>query len=82
VDVVFSPSVDGGVLSHITAVAQGIQLTARLVDMPTNYLNTDHFLEEAKGVVARLKEKGLEVGIEVIRGEDLREKGFGGIYGG
>ena len=56
--------------------SEAIQLTARLVDTPCNEMNTDHFVEEAKQVASKL-------GIvpTIIRGEELRERGFGGIYG-
>ena len=56
--------------------SEAIQLTARLVDTPCNEMNTDHFVEEAKLVASKL-------GIvpTIIRGEELRERGFGGIYG-
>lgn len=56
--------------------SEAIHLTARLVDTPCNEMNTDHFLEEAKQVASKL-------GITpvIIRGEELRERGLGGIYG-
>ena len=56
--------------------SEAIHLTARLVDTPCNEMNTDHFVEEAKKVASKL-------GIvpTIIRGEELRERGFGGIYG-
>ena len=65
--------------SDITALnssCEAINMTARIVDTPCNEMNTDAFVEEAKRV-------GAELGIvpTVIRGEELRERGFGGIYG-
>lgn len=56
-----------------------IQLTARLVDTPTNEMHTDAFVEEAIKVVEELKEFG--VTYTQIRGEELRKQGFGGLYG-
>merc|ERR1712183_111020 len=55
---------------------EAIQLTARLVDAPCNEMHTDAFTEEAVQVAR-------ELGIvpTIIRGEELRERGFGGIYG-
>merc|ERR1711970_1556880 len=55
---------------------EAIQLTARLVDTPCNEMNTSAFVEEAVKVAS-------ELGIvpTIIRGEELRERGFGGIYG-
>jgi len=63
-------------LAALTASCQSIQLTARLVDAPCNEMNTDAFVEEARAV-------GAALGIEptVIRGEELRQRGFGGLYG-
>jgi len=56
--------------------ADSIQMAARIVDMPCNMMNTTKFVQEAEQVA-------LELGIKpvVIRGEELEEKGFGGIYG-
>ena len=55
---------------------EAIQLTARLVDAPCNEMNTTAFVEEAVKVAS-------ELGIvpTIIRGEELRERGFGGLYG-
>merc|ERR1719195_2064286 len=55
---------------------EAITMTARIVDTPCNEMNTDAFVEEAKRVAS-------ELGIvpTIIRGEELRERGFGGIYG-
>merc|ERR1711970_173710 len=55
---------------------EAIQLTARLVDTPCNEMNTSAFVEEAVKVAS-------DLGIvpTIIRGEELRERGFGGLYG-
>merc|ERR1712037_962367 len=55
---------------------EAIQLTARLVDAPCNEMHTDAFTEEAVQVAR-------ELGIRptIIRGEELRDRGFGGIWG-
>ena len=67
--------------NKLQSLSNAIQLTARLVDMPPNILHTDAMVEEAGAVRDRIKAAGGDVGIVVIRGEELREKGFGGIYG-
>lgn len=56
-------------------LSRSVRLSCKITDMPCNYMNTDDFLNEVKLV-------GKELGIEpfVIEGEDLRTKGFGGIY--
>ncbi|POM75640.1 Metalloprotease family M17 [Phytophthora palmivora] len=56
--------------------ADAIQLATRLVDAPPNELHSDAFIAEARAVAQRTNSK-----ITVIQGEELREKGFGGIYG-
>ena len=73
---VASASLPAPDLDALTASCQSIQLTARLVDAPCNEMNTDAFVEEARAV-------GAALGIEptVIRGEELRQRGFGGLYG-
>merc|ERR1719225_470499 len=55
---------------------EAIKISARIVDTPCNEMNTDAFVEEAKRIATNL-------GIvpTIIRGEELRERGFGGIYG-
>uniref|UniRef100_A0A669EYE4 Aminopeptidase like 1 n=2 Tax=Oreochromis TaxID=8139 RepID=A0A669EYE4_ORENI len=60
----------------LSNAADGVRLSARIVDTPCNEMNTDHFLDEIRAV-------GNELGITpvIIRGEELKQKGFGGIYG-
>ncbi|CAL8070158.1 unnamed protein product [Orchesella dallaii] len=62
-------------LECLQDAATAIRNTARLIDMPTNELHTDAFVEEAKAIAN-------ELGITpvIIQGEELRERGFGGIY--
>ncbi|TPX60392.1 leucyl aminopeptidase [Powellomyces hirtus] len=74
-------SVPGGVTEEtykkLNNVADSIRLVARIVDMPTSELNTTTYIAEIKAAVQDLP----TVKVEVISGEELREKGFGGIYG-
>lgn len=56
--------------------ARGIRMAARIVDTPCNEMNVSHFVKEADRVA-----KELGITSKVIRGEELRERGFGGIYG-
>ncbi|KAG8347406.1 putative aminopeptidase [Trypanosoma vivax] len=72
----------GGVERHaLDAAALTVQLCQRLVDASTNLLDTTTFTEIAAGWIAKLKEQGHNVSIDIISGEDLRENGYGGIYG-
>jgi len=61
---------------RIAAVSEAVRLAARLVDTPPSTLNTDVFVDEARAVAS---EVGAE--IEVIRGAQLQERGFGGLWG-
>jgi probable aminopeptidase NPEPL1 len=63
-------------LAGVEALAEGIRLAGRLVDTPTSLLDTDAFVEEARTVAERLG-----CGIEVIAGTELRDRGFGGLWG-
>ncbi|XP_074644678.1 putative aminopeptidase NPEPL1 isoform X2 [Tubulanus polymorphus] len=55
--------------------AHGIRLAAKIVDMPCSEMNTDAFLEEVKLV-------GTILGItpKIIRGKELDDQGFGGLF--
>nr|XP_033819314.1 probable aminopeptidase NPEPL1 [Geotrypetes seraphini] len=68
--------IDVSMLKCLESASDGVRLAARIVDTPCNEMNTSTFIEEIKAV-------GNDLGIvpTIIRGEDLKEKGFGGIYG-
>uniref|UniRef100_A0A2I2ZDY5 Cytosol aminopeptidase domain-containing protein n=1 Tax=Gorilla gorilla gorilla TaxID=9595 RepID=A0A2I2ZDY5_GORGO len=63
-------------LFFLPNATDGVRLAARIVDTPCNEMNTDTFLEEINKV-------GKELGIipTIIRDEELKTRGFGGIYG-
>ena len=63
-------------LERVEALAAGIQLAGRLVDAPTSVLDTDVFVEEARAVAEQLGSA-----IQVIAGTELRDRGFGGLWG-
>jgi len=69
-------SLSGADKLALDSSCEAIQLAARLVDTPCNEMNTTAFVEEAKKVAA-----GLGIVPTIIQGEELRERGFGGIYG-
>ena len=63
--------------SRATAYAHYVRFAQALIDMPPCLLNTDDFTRCAiKGA-----EKFPGVKVKVIKGEELAERGFGGIYG-
>jgi len=81
--VVFPGAEDAALLQKLSFLVNDIQLCAHLVDMPTNYLNCKTYVEEAEAVHARLKAQvssGAH-GITVIRGLELEQRGFGGLWG-
>ena len=57
--------------------ADGVRKAAALVDMPCNELHCTAYAERAHAVAKSLP--GVE--IEEIVGEELQQRGFGGIYG-
>ncbi|XP_059089693.1 probable aminopeptidase NPEPL1 [Tigriopus californicus] len=63
-------------MSVLENAAFGIQLAAQIVDTPCNEMHTDEFLNLIRDVAKRT---GAEC--TVIQGEELNERGFGGIYG-
>jgi probable aminopeptidase NPEPL1 len=70
---VFLPTNAAAVLNNI---AEATQLAMRLVDAPTNLLDTTTYPEIVEGWARKLG-----VSYSCIRGEDLREQGYGGLYG-
>ena len=54
----------------------GVRFAARLVDAPASELHTDAFTDEARAVAERVGAR-----LTVIRGEELRDGGFGGLWG-
>ncbi|XP_015980383.2 probable aminopeptidase NPEPL1 isoform X2 [Rousettus aegyptiacus] len=68
--------VEVSTLQCLASATEGVRLAARIVDTPCNEMNTDTFLEEIRSV-------GKELGIAptVIRDEELKTRGFGGLYG-
>lgn len=65
-------------LNSAKFAAEGVQLAAKLTDMPPNELTTDVYAGECHRIA---KELGDCVSIEEIKGEDLKERGYGGVYG-
>ncbi|KAJ8979435.1 hypothetical protein NQ317_003214 [Molorchus minor] len=63
-------------IAALDEAAKGIRMAARIVDTPCNEMTVDHFLEEIKAVG-----RSLNITPTIIRGAELAERGFGGIYG-
>ncbi|CAK4082637.1 unnamed protein product [Aphanomyces euteiches] len=76
VQVVFREPITNAQVDYLNHTANGIHLTQRLIEAPPSELNTDTFVAEARAVAHRCG-----ASITVIRGEELRARGFGGLYG-
>lgn len=64
-------------LTTLQDVADSTRLAARITDTPANIMDVDKFIEEACKVA-----KELDLGEPtIIRGEELKARGMGGIYG-
>ncbi|CAH0717609.1 unnamed protein product, partial [Brenthis ino] len=64
-------------LATLQDIADATRLAAKITDMPANIMGVDAFIEEAYNVA-----KELDIGEPtVIRGEELKERGMGGLYG-
>ncbi|GBP81693.1 Probable aminopeptidase NPEPL1, partial [Eumeta japonica] len=71
------PTLSDEDLATITNAADAVRLAARITDTPCNHMNVDHFIEEACRVA-----KELDISPPtIIRGEELKSRGMGGIYG-
>mmetsp|Transcript_3946 Transcript_3946/g.10889 ORF Transcript_3946/g.10889 Transcript_3946/m.10889 type:complete len:598 (-) Transcript_3946:105-1898(-) len=69
---------DDASTSAMAAAAEGARLAARLVDTPPEELTTEAFSAEAQSVAKSL---GSSVTFREIVGDDLEEKGYGGLHG-
>jgi len=70
-------SVDERAARAALAAVDGVQLAARLVDMPPEELTTDAYAAECQALADSLE----GVTMTEIIGEELDKKGYGGIYG-
>eukprot|EP00796_Vickermania_ingenoplastis_P008412 gene8412-5893_t len=70
-----------GNMKTIATTAKAIQICQRLVNAPTNLLDTTTFAEIASLWADKLKKEGKNVDCSIIMGEELREQGYGGLYG-
>lgn len=68
----------GGVVVEPRAGAAmaAVRYAARLADTPTSVLHSDALVDEARVVAAELG-----CGLTVIQGQELRDQGFGGLWG-
>lgn len=69
---------DNGPLKAASAVSTNVRLAARFMDMHPELLTTTAFAKEVETIVA--KEFPDKVKITQIVGDELRNKGYGGLY--
>jgi probable aminopeptidase NPEPL1 len=68
-------------LKDCEAVAHAVRLAADLVDRTPEELTTDAYAEEVQRIVQELVADGASVTMTQMVGEELNEKGYGGLYG-
>lgn len=68
------------VYKNAEAASSAVRMAARIVDTPPAEMNVNDFVKEARGVRDRLTILGHEVAMEVIRDDELRKRGYGGLY--
>ncbi|KAH7719876.1 aminopeptidase in chromosome III [Aphelenchoides avenae] len=64
-------------VNFLQSLSNSIREACRQVDAPCNEFHSDAFAEDA---VRLVEATGAEISKTIIRGEDLKNKGFGGIY--
>ena len=74
-----APAVSPATLAAVQAAADGVRFASRLVDTPPEEMTTTHMRREARAVADALASKG--VTFTEIVGMQLRDGGFGGIWG-
>ena len=78
VSVSFEPPVaDAATLTACAVAADAVRLAQRIHDAPPNEMGPTQLVAEAEAVASR----GDGISITKIVGEELREKGYGGVYG-
>lgn len=75
--VLFPFSIERKLQDQMAQLAFGIQFTRRLVDAPANDLNTQTFTEQVLEAIKGFK----DVKSRIIKGQDLKQQGFGGLWG-
>ncbi len=63
-------------VARLQSLADAVRFAGSLVDRPTSDLDVDSFVAEAEAVAGRVGAK-----VQVLRGDALRERGFGGLWG-
>ena len=74
------PAIPASVYEPCRKAAFSVRLAAWMVDTPPEDMTTTAVVHEAKAAATRLRGMGREVLIDVIVGEALRERGYGGLY--
>jgi len=72
---------DSPLYKSAQVVADRLRFSAKLGDMPPAELNPTKYSEICNGIYKGLKHDGANVTFQEIVGEELKEKGYGGIYG-
>ncbi|TPX51111.1 leucyl aminopeptidase [Synchytrium endobioticum] len=62
----------------IQLAVSGVRFAARLGDTPASELHTDAYVDEVKNLARKLEPNGVD--LTLIRGTELRDQGFGGLW--
>ena len=63
-------------VEHLQRLADNVRAAAALVDAPTSEMNCNELVAAAEAVAAKVG-----ASVQVIRGRELEEKGYGGLWG-
>jgi len=72
---------DSPLYKSAQVVADRVRFSAKLGDMPPAELNPTQYSQICNGIYKGLKHDGANVTFQEIVGGELKEKGYGGIYG-
>lgn len=72
---------DSPLYKSAQVVADRLRFSAKLGDMPPAELNPTQYSQICNGIYKGLKHDGANVTFQEIVGEELKDKGYGGIYG-
>jgi len=67
--------------AELQIVSNAIRYASKLGDTPAEEMSPTQVIKESEEVISSLKKLNRDVNITVIKGEELKNLGFGGVYG-
>jgi probable aminopeptidase NPEPL1 len=71
--------IEPSILTRVEDAVSAVHMASRIVDTPPNFMTPDDVVKEAEDMRERLGGESV-ISYEVLRGEELRDKGYGGIW--